>query len=88
MYRNIWEPLTQSQRYVENTSRMIQHISFEDMDENYTDLVEANGLRDRRHKHDDGNRKALQVTWSFVWLKSRTLVPWNITQKHAKKLGL
>ena len=58
------------------------------MNENYTDLVEADGLRDRRHKHDDGNCKALQFTWSFVGLKSSTLVPWNITQKPAKKLGL
>ena len=58
------------------------------MNENYTDLVEANGLRDRRNKHDDGNREALQFTWSFTRLKSRILVPRNITQKQAKKLGL
>lgn len=45
------------------------------MNENYTDLVEANGLRDRRHKHDDGNCKALQFTWSLVGVKSRILVP-------------
>ena len=45
------------------------------MNENYTDLVEANGLRDRRHKHNDGNREALQFTWSFVGLKSSILVP-------------
>ena len=58
------------------------------MNENYTDLVEANSLRDRRNKHNDGNCKTLQITWSFTWLKARTLVPWNITQKQAKKLGL
>jgi hypothetical protein len=58
------------------------------MNENYTDLVVANGLRDRRHKHDDGNCKSLPVTWPFFGLKSCILVPRNIVQKPAKKLGL
>ena len=48
---------------------------FDGMDENYIDLVEANGLRDRRYTHDDGNCKALQFTWSSIRLKPRTLVP-------------
>ena len=52
-----------------------QRRAFNDINENYTDLVEANGLRDRRHKHDDGNCKALKFTWSLVRLKSSILVP-------------
>ena len=44
------------------------------MNEKCTDLVKANGLRDRRQKHDDGNCKALQFTRSFVRLELRTLV--------------
>ena len=52
-----------------------QHKSYEGMNEDYVDLVEANSLHDRRYTHDDGNCKALQFTWSSIRLKPRTLVP-------------
>ena len=88
----IWESPTRSQRRVENTFKNkkteSQSRAFNNINENYTDLVEANGLRDRRHKHDDGNCKALQFTWPLVRLKSSILVPWNIAQKPMKKLRL
>ena len=59
------------------------------MNEDYTNLVDANGLGNRRYKHDHGNGKALQFTWSLVVrLKSSILVPRDITQKPAKKLRL
>ena len=58
------------------------------MNKNYADLVDTNGLRDRRHEHDDGNCKALQFTRSVARLESSLLVPRDITQEPAKKLGL
>lgn len=86
----IWEPLTRSQRHVESTLRMNRSSQpMKSMNGDYTDLVDANGLDNRRYKHDHGNGKALQFTWSLVVrLKSSILVPWDITQKPAKKLRL